>query len=274
MRPARKPNRTLTSLAAISIGALALALVVAGCGEAAGGRAGGAPARAGSGSGSGSVELAATAPAVAAPAGTVTAQGTGSVTGEPDTLTATIGVSTTAAHAATALAENNTLAASVQAVLERDGVSQADVQTTNLSLQQNWSNSGPSGYAVADEVTATIHKLSTAGTVIDDALGAAGDSGRLEQVNLSFRDTDPLMAAARTQAVQSAESQAAQMASASGNRLGVLESLTAAPQAVTYPQMSGGAMASASSGTVVPVQPGTQDVSVQVTGVWQLIPAG
>ena len=207
--------------------------------------------------------------------GTVTAQGTGAVSGQPDTLTVSIGVSTTAAHAAGALAQNNRVATAVQAALAKDGVPTADVMTTGLSLQQNWSGGSPSGYMVFDQVTATVHQMARAGTVIDDALTAAGDAGRLEGVNLSFSDADPYMAAARKQAVQSAETQAAQMAEASGGHLGPLKSLTEVPpENPGYPMLYGSAAAAtgAPAGAPVPVQPGTQELSVQVTGVWEVLP--
>ena len=143
---------------------------------------------------------------------TITTEGTGTVSGQPDTLTVGIGVTTTAADAATALQQNNVLAAAVQGALRHEGVPASDLQTTGLSLQQNWGQNGLDGYAVYDEVTATITDLAKAGTSIDDGLAPAGDAGRLDLVNLSFSDSNPIMAAARQQAVESARVQAQQMA--------------------------------------------------------------
>jgi uncharacterized protein len=206
---------------------------------------------------------------------TVTTQGNGTISGAPDTLTIGVGVSTTAPHAAQALSENNQLAAAVQAALRVDGVPAVDVQTTGLSLQQNWNGNAPDGYAVYDEVTATLHELSRAGTVIDDALAPAGDSGRLEMAQLSMSDSNPLMNAARRQAVSSALVQARQIATAAGERLGPLVSLTDQPQQQPGVEYPAGAMASASGATApVPIQPGTQQVSVEVVGTWQVLPAG
>jgi uncharacterized protein YggE len=207
------------------------------------------------------------------PPGTVTAQGIGTVTGQPDTLTLGIGVSTTAAHAATALSQNNVIAAAVQAALKKGGVAAANIQTTGLSLQQNWNNGTLDGYAVYDEVTATIHNLATAGTIIDAALAPAGDAGRLDEVNLSFKDTSPLMSAARAQAVRSAETQAAEMAAAAGEHLGALVSLTevAPPPNTIAPVPVNAGGASSASTPPVPIQAGSQQLSVTVTGVWQVL---
>lgn len=290
------PMSPMSLAAALSLAAL----TAAGCGAGSHGGAAGPPAAAGTldpggasspappapvtGGGGGAPMLAAsrgsttTAGPVGIPSGgpaTVTAQGMGTVTGTPDTMTIGIGVSTTAPHAADALAQNNSIAAAVQAALRRDGVAPADIATTGLSLQQNWDGSGPSGYAAYDEVNATLHDPAASGHVIDDALAPAGDAGRLQMVNLDFSDSSPLMAAARAGAVQSARTQASQMAAALGGRLGPLVSLTAgAPYQPPNVWGSFGAAASASpAGTSVPVQPGTQKVTTEVTGVWQVIGA-
>jgi uncharacterized protein YggE len=206
---------------------------------------------------------------------TVTTQGTGTVSGAPDTLTIGIGVSTTAPHAAQALSENNQIADAVQAALRAGGVPAVDVQTTGLSLQQNWNGNAPDGYAVFDEVTATLHDLSRAGTVIDAALAPAGDSGRLDNAQLSMSDSNPLMDAARRRAVTSARVQAQQIATAAGGRLGPLVSLTDQPQQQQGPEYaSAGAAISSGAAAPVPIQPGTQKVSVEVVGTWQVLPAG
>jgi hypothetical protein len=205
-----------------------------------------------------------------AAAATVTTTGTGTVSGTPDTLTFSIDVSTTAAHVASALGQNNTIAAAVQQVLEHDGLTAADIQTSNVSLQQNYSGSTPSGYEADDTITAIVHGLANAGTIIDNAIVAAGDSGRLDGVTLSMSNTNPVMAAARAQAVAAARTQAQQLASAAGEPLGRLISLTDQPadQDNTYPEAFS-ASASAAA-TPVPIQAGSQQASIQVTGVWAL----
>jgi len=210
-------------------------------------------------------------------AGTITTQGVGTINGTPDTLTIDIDVSTTALHAAGALAHNNAVAATVQQALERDGVTAANIQTTGLSLQPPYPPGQPD-YQVDDSVTATLQSLARAGTVIDDAVAAAGDAGRLDGVNLSISDTSPYLAAARTQAVVAAHTEAEQLAAAAGERLGALVSLSDQPQQSndylpegTFAGASAGA--TSASATPVPVQPGTQQLTVDVTGVWAVAPA-
>jgi uncharacterized protein YggE len=194
------------------------------------------------------------------------------VTGDPDTVTLEIGVSTTGVHAADALGENNSLAASVEAVLEAHGVTAQNIQTTNLDVQQNWGSKGPSGYSAEDDLTVTIHDVAGAGALIDEALAPAGDAARLDSVQFSLSNSSPLLAEARQQAVVSARAQALQMAEAAGEHLGALISLSDVQPAsnnVTYPATFN---AAASPAAAVPLQAGSQQVSVDVTGVWQILP--
>lgn len=205
--------------------------------------------------------------------GTITTVGTGTVTGAPDTLTIGVGVSTTASHAAAALSENNDLAGKVQQALAHDGIQEKDIQTTGLSLQEAYPTS--SGYEVFDEVTATIHDLANAGKIIDDALAPAGDAGRLEMVDFSMSSTDPYMASARQSAVTAAKAEAGQLATAAGEHLGSLISITD-QQSPMYPVYQGvansGVGASAGSAAPVPLQAGSQRVTVNVTTVWAIAP--
>jgi uncharacterized protein YggE len=205
--------------------------------------------------------------------GTITTVGTGTVTGAPDTLMIGIGVSTTAPHAQAALSQNNDVATKVQQALTRDGVSTKDIQTTGLSLQDAYPQSD--GYQAFDEVTATVRSLGNAGSIIDDAIAAAGDAGRLEMVDFSMSSTDPYLASARQSAVSAAKAEAEQLATAAGAHLGALVSITD-QQAPSYPQPLGmyatAGGAAGPSAQPVPVQPGSQKVTVSVTTVWALAP--
>jgi uncharacterized protein YggE len=167
------------------------------------------------------------------------------------------------------LAQNDAIAGRVQQALETDGVAAGDIQTTGLSLQQMGSPS-PSGYQVDDSVSATLHDLARAGTTIDDAVAAAGDAGRLDGVSFSLSASSPLMAAARQQAVTAARVDAQQLAAAAGQHLSALVSLTDQPQQVTG--LFNGAVGMASPAAAVPLRPGTQQLSVEVTAVWAVGP--
>ena len=166
----------------------------------------------------------------------------------------------------------------MQAALAKDGVAGADIQTGELSLypqQQDGSTSTISGYQVSDVVSATLRNLGNAGNVIDDALAAAGDAGRLQGVSFSVADDSPLVSRARQQAVTLARQDAMELAAAAGVKLVGLRSLTDQtsgylPYATN--NQSSAAASPAAAGAPVPIQPGTQKTTVQVTAVWDVSP--
>ena len=202
--------------------------------------------------------------------GSITTTGTATVSGAPDTMTVTVRISTSGAHAAATLARNNAITLAVQQSLERDGVGRNDIQTTGLSLQESYPPS-PAGFEVDDEVSATLHNLTRAGTAIDDAVSTAGDAGRLDGVTFSMSDTSPLMGAARRQAVALARADAEQLAAAAGERVVGLQSVTDQTDQNPQPISSEVVPAAGSaSGAAVPVQPGTQQLIVAVSAVWDV----
>ena len=252
-------------------------LALAGCGgHANSARTSNAAPRSGSPQASGQQTMFAQAtgpaPAWSSDAGTITTTGLGRVSGTPDTMTVSIQVSTSGPHAAAALTRDNVLTLAVQHALQRDGVAAKDIQTTGLSLQQTFPPNA-AGYEVDDEVSATMRHLALAGAAIDDAIAAAGDAGRLDGVTFSMSDTSPLMAAARQQAVAAARSDAAQLAAGAGESLVGLRSLTEQTnQDTVVPYRQATAAAGSATAAPVPVEPGTQQMSVVVTAVWDVRP--
>jgi uncharacterized protein len=214
------------------------------------------------------VEAAAPAAATTA-ASTITATGTGSASGTPDLLTVTIGVETNGPAAKGVLATNNAEATALIGKLEADGVAAKDIQTSQLSLNPVYANDQPprlTGYQADDTVTVRFRQLDKAGAVLDDAVAVGGNDSRIQWATYSVEDTGPLLAAARADAVRQAVAEAKAMAAAAGVTLGPIKSVTdaSAPQVVPF---AGAAAASAPAamGTSVPVQPGTEDVTADVS---------
>ncbi len=209
----------------------------------------------------------------AAPGATITTTGTGTVSGTPDVMTAQVGVENTGARVTSALGANDATSTAVQSALERQGIRTADIQTSQLQLYAQRGHNGVTGYHVSDVVTVTIHDLSKAGRILDDALAAAGDAGRLDGVSFSVADDNPALAQARQKAVAAAHADAEQLAGAAGLTLRGLRSIT--DQTGGY--ATSGQASSTSAGGVpvlpaVPLQPGTQDTTVQVAVVWAVGP--
>jgi uncharacterized protein YggE len=152
--------------------------------------------------------------------------GEGKVEGTPDTMTVAMGVTTSDPSAQNALNRNSSEAAQLIAALTDHGVAKKDIQTTDLSVTPNWDRDGHvTGYQASNTVTATLHGLDNAGSVIDAAAATVGNDIRLQSINLSIANTSDLMAKARADAVKDAMTQAHQLAAAGGVQLGPIRTI-------------------------------------------------
>jgi uncharacterized protein YggE len=194
----------------------------------------------------------------------ITARGTGTVTGTPDTVTVVLGVQTRDDSATSALDANTAQATALIDVLKDAGVAAEDLQTSGLSIHPTYdSPSGRiTGYEVTNQVTATVRDISAAGALIDAAAAAVGDAVRVQQLSFSIDDDSALRAQARADAVRRALAQAAQMAEAAGVSLGPIRSVREVPTDPPTPYALDGA--AAAERAAVPLEPGTQELSVVV----------
>ena len=200
--------------------------------------------------------------------GGITVTGSGTVKGTPDTLTVSLSTTATGATIDAALAEATQAQNAVIAALKKNGVADKDLQTSNFSIQPNYTNKGlPSGYVVTEGVSAKIHGLAKAGGTLNAAVQAGGDNVRVDGVYVNIDDTDPLKGGARTAAVADAKQRAEQYAQASGRELGQVQSISEQTSYTPTPYAYDRVSASAAS-AAVPIQAGTQDVSVTGTVVY------
>lgn len=203
---------------------------------------------------------------------TVTATGSGTVNVAPDELSITLGVHTQAATAAAALRDNNTRARALVATLKKAGLTNSDIQTTGLSIYPTYSRpkgqpATINGYQVNNTVTAQLHKLSSAGTLIDQAVAQVGTAVRLDGISFSLQNPNAAEATAHTQAVQAAISQAKSMAAAAGTALGPLCSVSDVGNSYNNDfatSTASGSSGSGGAGSPVPVEAGSEQVSAQV----------
>ncbi|MTD13853.1 DUF541 domain-containing protein [Nakamurella sp. YIM 132087] len=199
----------------------------------------------------------------------ITATGVGIVTGTPDTFTLQLGVATSGATAKGAMESNAEKATALIAQLKAGGVLPEDLQTSQLSVQPVYDKEGRTvtGYRVSNMVTATVHDITAAGDLIDAAQSAAGDAIRVDGISFSIDDDSELKAAARADAVRQAQAQAQQMAEAAGVPLGAVASITEAPRTVS-PYPMGYAASASDSAMSMPVEAGSQELSVTVQVVY------
>jgi uncharacterized protein len=202
----------------------------------------------------------------------ITVTGTGKVTGVPNQLELSLGVQTNGASVGGALRQANGAVRAITAVLTRSGVAAASIQTSGLSIQPNYNDSGAiSGYGVSEQLSVMLSRLSAAGTQISAAVRAGGNATVIDNVSLNLSDTSALLVSARARAVADAQAKAAAYARALGRPLGPVISLseTPPPAQPVYPLPYANA-ASSGAAAKVPVHPGTQQLSVTVTAVFAL----
>lgn len=220
----------------------------------------------GAGYGSGGVALTASEAG-----GKITVTGTGTVTGTPDELLLSMGVQTNASSVSFALRQANEAASRVIRSLKAGGVRAADIQTSGLSIAPSYSDGSqiPVGYGVSEQLTATLRDLAKAGSQIQAAATAGGNATTVSGVSLNLADTSRLLARARAAAVHDAAAKASQFARGLGRALGAVLSISDQSQVFPYPEFSAAAGTKA-SGSTVPVSPGSQQVSVQITVIYAI----
>jgi uncharacterized protein YggE len=211
--------------------------------------------------------------AAATAGATITVTGNGQVEGTPDTATFSVGVSTTASSAVNALDRNNAQVAGLESSLETDGVLVKDIQTSWLNLSANTNSAGDvTGFTADHELSVTMQNLSNLGMALDDAVHATGNGVTLDGISFSISNQSTLLAAARAQAMLSANTEASQVATGAGLALGPIVKVTdnenSGQQVFFAPAAASGAVNAS-----VPVQPGQQQISVGVTVVYQLVAA-
>jgi uncharacterized protein len=159
---------------------------------------------------------------------TISVTGTGSVEAAPDMATLMIGVTTQAETAAEALAANTEATNAVIARLTASGVAARDMQTSNLSINPNWTgydSSTPTiaGYVASNMLTVRVRALETTGTILDAAVTDGANT--LNGLTFGLADPEPAYNEARKEAVADARAKAELLATAAGVKLGPVLSI-------------------------------------------------
>jgi uncharacterized protein len=256
----------------VAVGVAAALIVVAAYAWGHGGKAAAAPVVTGP-------AVPAAAPASAAPSGLpsgggISVSGTGQVTGTPNLLRLDSSINVTRPTVTAAMQDANTAMAAVQQTLKSDGVAAADLQTSGLSVQPNYTYANNSqrltGYQVSENLSVVLRDLSKAGSIISDAAQVGGDALQVGGATLDIDQDDALIASARQAAFADALAKAKTYAEAAGRTLGAVTSISESTdsQPVTFDYAA--AAPAASAPAPVPIQAGSQDVTVNVAVTWAL----
>jgi uncharacterized protein YggE len=200
---------------------------------------------------------------------TISVTGTGTVDAAPDMATLMIGVTTQGSTAAEALAANSTATDAVIARLAASGIEPRDMQTSNLSINPNWTgydSSTPtiSGYVASNMLTVQVRALDTTGAVLDAAV--ADGANTLNGMTFGLADPEPSYNEARTEAVADARARAELLARAAGVKLGAIVSITDVG-AMTDPAPM---YREAAASSAVPVVGGALALVANVAITWEI----
>lgn len=203
--------------------------------------------------------------------GRITVTATAAVTGRPDTASFQIGVDTTRATATMALKDNDSRAAALEKALEAVGVKKAWMQTSNVSVDDNYNDSGQViSYTADDTLSVSIPSIAIAARAITAGARVAGNGIEFYGVTFSISNASGLRQRARIDAVHHAARSASELASAAGATLGAVERITLGEHTSSPVIMPFGELAQAAAANTVPLKAGTQSVSVTVTITYQL----
>ncbi|HBW74375.1 MAG: hypothetical protein UX10_C0015G0017 [Candidatus Magasanikbacteria bacterium GW2011_GWA2_45_39] len=209
------------------------------------------------------------------PQNTISISGEGKVTAEPNIASVEVGLVTDKKDVAAAQKENtgkmNILIAGIKAL----GIADADLQTSQYQIYPKYDYTDGkttlNGYTVSQSVTVKIRDLSK----ISAVLAKTGESGANQVSGLQFTIDDPasLQDNARNKALVQAGEKAQALARTLGvNLVRVVSFNEYAPQGGPVPMYSRGleGMGGAADATAPSIQPGSNEVKVQVNVVYEI----
>lgn len=187
----------------------------------------------------------------------------------PDLATINIGVVTQGATAEAALSANTAKMNAVVAAIKRAGVADRDIQTSNLSVNPQYTygeNVPPklNGYEANNQVTVKVRVLTNVGKVVDSVVNVGGN--QVNGISFGLDDDTKAMDAARTAAVKKARARAELYASAAGLKVDRIVSISEGAMATPpYPMPMMAQARMVGNGAPPPVAPGELTVTANVT---------
>ncbi len=213
--------------------------------------------------------LSACGPALSAQPHTLSVSGVGTVTLTPDIAYINIGVHTENPDINTSVGQNNTQTQALIDALKQAGVAAEDIQTSNFSVYTSQGYDKMTGqpiegktFAVDNTVYVTVRDLSKLGSLLGTGITAGANN--INGITFDVADKSKAMAEARQKAVANANSLAAELAQTAGVKLGSIENISYTQSTSPVPLYGMGGAAAQAPSAVVPVEPGTMQVSVTV----------
>jgi uncharacterized protein len=203
---------------------------------------------------------------------TISVNGSGVISLEPDIAYINIGVRSEGENAAETVTSNNSASQSLLTALTQAGVADEDIRTTNFSIspRQDYSSEGELGgitYLVDNNVAVTVRDLDNIGAVLDSAVQTGANS--ISGIRFDVEDREAAQQQAMEAAINNARSRAEVLAGAADVELGAVLSIQSYVGGGTpIPYEKNLVMADAASS--VPVSPGEMQISVDVSVVYEI----
>ena len=202
---------------------------------------------------------------------TIRVNGQAEVEVTPDVATVTMGAEHTAPSAGEALDTVSAKTDAVIGILQQAGIDDGDIQTSSLSVrpQHGGDRDQITGYQASNTVTVETTDLAGLGGLIDRVAKEAADQFRLDGVSFSFQDPDAVLAETRAEAVADARTKAGQFVAGEDVQIGEIRSIVEAGGGRPPVPMYAADEARAAQASV-PVEPGSQELTIDVTVVFEL----
>jgi uncharacterized protein YggE len=206
---------------------------------------------------------------------TLSINGNGTISIEPDMATINIGVQTEGSDAQEAVASNNQQSQALIDALASAGVAENDIQTSNFSIypRQEYDSQGqPTGeitYVVNNTVSVTVRDLENIGTILDAAVRAGANN--INGIQFDLEDREAAQQQAVTAAMENAQARAEVLAEAAGVELADILSLqTYLGSSSPIPYVGSYDMVAEQAVMAVPVSPGQMQIMVDVNVVYEI----
>lgn len=212
----------------------------------------------------------------------IAVSGTGTTTVKPDVALVNLGIEVTSTTVADARSKAATTMENLTKAVKAKGVAEADIQTQFFNIYPQYGAPTPAtptkpgapeivGYTVSNQVQLKIRNLDSVSDVLDAAIGAGGNSIRVNGMQFTVEKPDQHLAKAREEAVQNAKARAEVLAKAAGVKVGPPRSI--AESGGVFPQFDKFQVAPSTGpggrgGT--PVSPGEENLTVSVSVVFEI----
>lgn len=193
--------------------------------------------------------------------------GEGKVIAKPDAAYLTAGITAKSSTVKGAQEQINATINKISAAVKQLGVKSEDIKTTNYSIRPDYDYSGGSqkinGYSANTNLSIKVKRLEDINKVIDTA--TLNGANQISGLNFDVEDKTKLEDEARQKAVKDAKEKAKRSSQIAGFKLGRIINYSENQPGGYRPMVAMEASDKAIGGTPTQVEPGSSEITVNVT---------